>query len=132
VSRPPLNSSSMPRPATTPRPPNDGLRQARLCGYRLRRIELLLTRSTIELAWPDPDGALVAAREALDLATLRDCNDAWGQADAAHAWGLAFEALGRREDSQRAFSQALAVRERIEHAQADVTRVALARLKSAI
>jgi tetratricopeptide (TPR) repeat protein len=107
---------------------DDGLRQARLCGYRLRQIELLVTQSAIDLAWPDADSALAAAREALDLATAADCKNVWGEADAAHAWGLAFEALGQREHAQRAFRQALAVRERIEHPQADVTRAALARL----
>lgn len=106
----------------------DGLRQTRLCGYRLRVIELLITSSAIDLAWPDADRALAAAREALDLATAPECKDAWGEADAAHAWGLAFEALGQREHAQRAFGQSLAVRERISHPQADVTRAALARL----
>jgi tetratricopeptide (TPR) repeat protein len=107
---------------------DDGLRQARLCGFRLQQIELLATLSAIELAWPDADRALAAAREALDLATAPECQDAWGEADAAHAWGLAFEALGQREHAQRAFRQALAVRERIEHPQADATRAALARV----
>ena len=74
------------------------------------------------------DRAVAAAREALDLATADDCQYAWGEAVAAHAWGTAFEALGQREHSQRAFRQALAVRERIEHPQADATRAALARL----
>ena len=108
---------------------DDGLRQARLCGYRLRQIELLVTLSAIDLAWPDAGRALAAAREALDLATAPECKYAWGEADAAHAWGLAFEALGEREHAQRAFGQALAVRERIEHPQADATRAALARLE---
>jgi tetratricopeptide (TPR) repeat protein len=106
----------------------DGLRQARQCGYVLRQIELLVTLSAIELAWPNPGGALAAARAALDLATAPECGDAWGEADAAHAWGLAFEALGEREHAQRAFAQALAVRERITHPQAEATRQALARL----
>ncbi|WP_236580654.1 hypothetical protein [Rubrivivax sp. A210] len=107
---------------------DDGLRQARLCGYRLRLIELLVTKSAIDLARPDPGQALAAAREALDLATAPECRDAWGEADAAHAWGLAFEALGEREHAQRAFQQALAVRERIEHPQAEATRAALKRV----
>ena len=66
--------------------------------------------------------------EALDLATAPERKYAWGEADAAHAWGLAFEALGQREHAQRAFTQALAVRERIEHPQAQVTLAALARV----
>jgi tetratricopeptide (TPR) repeat protein len=107
---------------------HDGLRQARLCGYRLLHIELLTTLSAIELAWPDANKALAAAREALDLATAPECKDAWGEADAAHAWGLAFEDLGQREHAERAFRQALAVRERIEHPRADGTRAALARV----
>lgn len=106
----------------------DGLRQARLCRYGLHVIELLITLSAIDLAWPDPARALASAREALDLATAPDCQYAWGEADAAHAWGLAFEALGEREHAQRAFTQALAVRERIEHPQAEATRAALARV----
>jgi tetratricopeptide (TPR) repeat protein len=111
---------------------DDGLRQARLCGYRLRQIELLVTLSAIELAWPDAGRALGTAREALDLATAPECKYAWGEADAAHAWGLAFEALGQREHAQRAFAQALAVRERIEHPQTDITRAALTRLESPV
>jgi tetratricopeptide (TPR) repeat protein len=107
---------------------DDGMRQARLCGYRLRLIELLVTESAIELARPDPGLALAAAREALDLATAPACRDAWGEADAAHAWGLAFEALVEREHAQRAFQQALTVRERIEHPQAEATRAALKRV----
>lgn len=107
---------------------DDGLRQARLCGYRLLFIELLVTKSAIEIARPDPGLALAAAGEALDLATTPDCRDAWGEADAAHAWGLSLEALGKREHAQRAFTQALAVRERIEHPQAGATRAALKRV----
>jgi tetratricopeptide (TPR) repeat protein len=107
---------------------DDGLRQARLCGYRLKLIELLITKSAIDLARPDPRLALAAAREALDLATAPECRYAWGEADAAHAWGLAFEALSEREHAQRAFRQALAVRERIEHPQAEATRAALKRV----
>jgi tetratricopeptide (TPR) repeat protein len=107
---------------------DDGLRQARLCGYGLRLIELLVTSSAIELALPDANRALAAAREALDLATAPECQDAWGEADADHAWGLAFEALGEREHAQRAFTRALTVRTRIEHPQTEATRAALARV----
>ena len=49
-------------------------KRARLCDYRLRQSELLVTLSGIELAWLDADRALAAAREALDLATAaRTC-----------------------------------------------------------
>ena len=106
----------------------DGLRQARLCGYRLLEIELGVTLSAIHLAWPDAAAALVAARQALDLSTAPDCGYAWGEADAAHAWGLAFVALGQPEPARRAFTQALAVRQRISHPQAAATRTALAAL----
>ena len=106
----------------------DGLRQARLCDYRLLEIELGITLSVIHLAWPDPGAALAAARQSLDLATAADCGDAWGEADAAQAWGQAFVALGQPEPARRAFSQALAVRERIGHPQAQTTREALAQL----
>lgn len=106
----------------------DGLRQARLCGYRLLLIELEVTLSAIHLAWPDANAAVAAARRALDLATAPDCGDAWGEADAAQAWGQAFVALGQTDHARRAFTQALAVRERIQHPQAAATREALARL----
>ena len=106
----------------------DGLRQAHLCGYRVKEIELLVTQSAIHLAWPDPAQALAAARQALDAATAPDCGYAWGEADAAQAWGLAFVALGQPEQARRAFTQALAVRERIGHPQTQATRDALARL----
>ena len=49
-------------------------------------------------------------------------------ADAAQAWGLAFVALAQPEQARRAFTQALAVRERIGHPQAQASRDALARL----
>ena len=106
----------------------DGLRQACLCGYRLKEIELLVTLSAIHLAWPDPAQALAAARQALDAATAPECGYAWGEADAAQAWGLAFVALAQPEQARRAFTQALAVRERIGHPQTQATRDALARL----
>ena len=107
---------------------DDGLRQARLCGYRLKEIELLVTQSAIHLAWPDASQALQAARQALDLSTDPDCGYAWGEADAAHAWGLAFVALGQPEPARRAFTLALAVRQRIGHPQLAATQQALARL----
>jgi hypothetical protein len=100
----------------------------RISGPGARQIELLVTQSAIDLAWPDASQALTAAREALDLSTAPDCQYAWGEANAAHAWGLAFEALGQRQHALGAFSQALTVRERIEHSQANATRAALTRL----
>lgn len=107
---------------------DDGLRLATQCGYRLKAIELGVTLSAIHLAWPDTGTAEAAARQALDLAIAPDCCDAWGEADAAHAWGLAFAAQGRPEQARRAFEQALAVRERISHPQTQATRDALAKL----
>ena len=107
---------------------DDGLRQARLCGYGIRVIEMLISQSAVALAWPDASRALAAAGEALDLATAPDCRYAWGEADAAHARGSAFEALGDREHARRAFTRALAVRERIEHPQAEATRAGLKRV----
>lgn len=106
----------------------DGLLQSRLCGFGLRTIEMLTTLAAIELAWPHPAEALKAAREALDLATASECANAWGEADAAQAWGDAFVLLRQKGNARRAFEQALAVRERIEHPQVQVTREALAKL----
>ena len=44
------------------------------------------------------------------------------------AWGQAFVALGQPEPARRAFTQALAVRQRIGHPQAAATHTALAAL----
>jgi hypothetical protein len=106
----------------------DGLRQARPCGLRLLEIELLATLSAIHLAGPDAGQALAAARDALALATAPGCGDAWGEADAAHACGLALAALNQPGPARDALAQALAVRERIRHPKAQATRDALARL----
>jgi hypothetical protein len=92
-----------------------GLRQARLCGYRLRQINLLVTLSAIDLAWPDALKAIQAAREALDLAAHPDCQYAWGEADAAQVWGEAYFANHEPALAQRAFTRALEVRKRIGH-----------------
>ena len=92
-----------------------GLLHAVSCGYQLLRIELLVVMAQVHLAWPDPPKAIQAAREALDLATHPDCQYAWGEADAAQVWGEAYFANHEPALAQRAFTQALAVRKRIEH-----------------
>ena len=92
-----------------------GSLHAMSCGYRLLQIELLVTVAAIRLAWPDPPKAIHAAREALDLATHPDCQYAWGEADAAQVWGEAHFANHEPGLAHRAFTQALAVRKRIEH-----------------
>jgi tetratricopeptide (TPR) repeat protein len=92
-----------------------GLLHAVTCGYGLLRIELLVALARIRLAWPDPPKAIKSAREALDLATHANCQYAWGEADAAQVWGEAYFANHEPELAQRAFTQALAVRKRIEH-----------------
>jgi hypothetical protein len=92
-----------------------GLLHAVSCGYGLLRIELLVALSRIRLAWPDPPRAIQAAREALDLASHPDCQYAWGQADAAQAWGEAYFANHEHTLAARAFTRALEVRKRIEH-----------------
>jgi hypothetical protein len=92
-----------------------GLLHAVACGYGLLRIELLVTLARIRLAWPDPPKAIQSAREALDLATHPDCQYAWGEADAAQVWGEAYFANHEPALAHRAFTQALAVRNRIEH-----------------
>jgi len=92
-----------------------GFLQAESCDYGLLRIELLIDLAHIRLAWPDPDQAIQAAREALDLAAHPDCGYAWGQADAAQAWGEAFFSNREFALARRAFDHALDVRQRIEH-----------------
>ena len=92
-----------------------GLLHAVACGYGLLRIELLVALARIRLVWPDPPKAIQSAREALDLATHPDCQYAWGEADAAEVWGEAYVANHEPALAQRAFTQVLAVRKRIEH-----------------
>ena len=92
-----------------------GLLHAVSCGYGLLRIELLVAVARIRLAWPDAPKAIQAAREALDLAAHPDCQYAWGEADAAQAWGEAYLANHEPTLAKRAFTRALAVRQRIEH-----------------
>jgi hypothetical protein len=92
-----------------------GLLHAVSCEYELDRIDLLVALARIRLAWPDPPKAIQAAREALDLATHPDCQYAWGEADAAQVWGEAYFANHEPELAHRAFTQAFAVRKRIEH-----------------
>jgi hypothetical protein len=92
-----------------------GLLHAVTCGYRLLRIQLLVALARIRLAWPDVPRAIQAAREALDLAAHPDCQDAWGQADAAQVWGEAYFANHEPTLAKRAFTRALAVRQHIEH-----------------
>ena len=92
-----------------------GLLHAVSCGFCLLRIELLVAMARIRLAWPDPPKAIQAAREALDLASHPDCQYAWGEADAAQVWGEAYFANHESALAHRAFTQALAVRKRIEH-----------------
>ena len=92
-----------------------GLLHAATCRYRLLQIELLVALARIRLAWPDPAKAIQSAREALDLATAAECQYAWGEADAAQVWGEAYFANHEPALAHRAFTQALAVRKRIEH-----------------
>ncbi|MFM7549409.1 MAG: hypothetical protein ACKO8I_11195, partial [Cyanobacteriota bacterium] len=92
-----------------------GLLHAESCGYGLLRIELLIAIARTRLAWPDPPAAIQAARQALDLAAAPTCGYAWGEADAAQAWGEAYVANGEPALAQRAFSRALDVRKRIRH-----------------
>jgi hypothetical protein len=65
------------------------------------------------------------------LASHPDCQWAWGEADAAHAWGLALEANRQPEAARQALERALGVRERIRHPGAQATRDALSRLNTA-
>lgn len=92
-----------------------GLLHATSCGYGLLRIELLVTLARIRLVWPDPPQAIQAAREALDLASHPDFGYAWGEADAAQAWGEAYFSNHELALARRAFIRALEVRRRIEH-----------------
>jgi hypothetical protein len=104
-----------------------GLGHAVACGYGLLRIELLVALARIRLVWPDPPKAIQASREALDLAAHPDCGWAWGEADAAQAWGEAYFANGEPALARRAFERALDVRRRIEHPGTSETERWLAR-----
>ena len=105
-----------------------GLLHTETCGYGLLRIELLIALARLRLAWPDPSAAIQAARQALDLASAPECGYAWGEADAAQAWGEAYLASGELVLAKRAFSRALAVRQRIRHSGIKETESWLARI----
>jgi hypothetical protein len=76
---------------------------------------LLVAPARLRLVWPEPPPSHPVAREALDLATASECQYAWGEADAAQVWGEAYFANHEPALAHRAFTQALAVRRRIEH-----------------
>jgi hypothetical protein len=105
-----------------------GLLHADTCGYGLLQIELLIALARSRLAWPDPPAAIQVARQALDLATAPECGFAWGEADAAQSWGEAYVANGEMALAQRAFTRALAVRQRIRHPGIKETNSWLARI----
>lgn len=105
-----------------------GLLHAVACGYRLLRIELLVTMARIRLAWPDAPKAIQSAREALDLSSHTDCQYAWGEADAAQVWGEAYFANNEPTLAKRGFTRALEVRKRIEHPSVAETEKWLARV----
>ncbi len=105
-----------------------GLTHARNHGFGLLLIQLLISLAKAHLAAPDDRAALAAAREALDLSRAEECQYAWGEADAAHACGVAHARLGQVEQARKRFTEALAVRERIGHPRPDETRAQLAKL----
>ena len=105
-----------------------GLLHAETCGYGLIRIELLIALTRIRLAWPDPPTAIQVARLAHDLAAAPQCGYAWGEADAAQAWGEAYLANGEAELAKSTFRRALAVRQRIRHPATSETEEWIARI----
>jgi hypothetical protein len=94
---------------------DSGLLHAVSCTYAVHCIDLLIVLSQIHLTWPNPAKVIQAAREALDLATHPDSQYNWGEADAAQVRGEAYFANHGPALAHRAFTQALAVRKRIEH-----------------
>jgi tetratricopeptide (TPR) repeat protein len=104
-----------------------GLLHAVSCSFGLLRIELLIAKARIHLAWPDAPKAIQSAREALDLSAHPDCRWAWGEADAAQIWGEAYFANHELELARRAFTRALEIRRRIEHPRAAETEQWLTR-----
>lgn len=105
-----------------------GLTLAEGCGFGLFAIKLLLSLSRTHLDAPDHRAALGRARDALERSRHKDCRYAWGEADAAHLCGVAHLRLGEPELAKRRFSEALEVRERIEHPKANETRSELENL----
>jgi hypothetical protein len=107
-----------------------GLTLAEGCGFGLLAIKLLLSLSRAYLDAPDHRVALGKAGDALERSRHKDCRYAWGESDAAQLCGLAHLRLGERELAKRRFTEALDVRERIEHPGADDTRRELDKLRS--
>lgn len=105
-----------------------GLTLAVGCGFGILTIKLLLSLSRAYFDAPDHRAALSKARDALERSRHKDCRYAWGEADAAHLCGVAHLRLRERELAKRRFTEALEVRERIEHPKADETRRELGKL----
>ena len=105
-----------------------GLTLAEGCGFGILAIKLLLSLSRGFLDAPDHRAALGKARDALERSRHKDCRYAWGEADAAHLCGRAHRRLGERDLAKRRFTEALEVRERIEHPGANETRSELEKL----
>ena len=105
-----------------------GLTLAESCGLGLLAIKLLLSLARAHLDAPDLRAALSRARQALEQSRHQDCGYAWGEADAAHLCGVAHLRLGERDLAKRRFAEALEVRQRIEHPQAEESRHALDKL----
>jgi tetratricopeptide (TPR) repeat protein len=100
----------------------DALQEADLHGYGLHSIDLRLDRATLHLGRGYPEGAQRDARDALDRSNDPDCAYAWGDANAAHLLAEALLAQGDQRTAKRYFTDALRVRERIEHPGAALTR----------
>ncbi|NQZ05720.1 MAG: DUF4062 domain-containing protein [Algicola sp.] len=102
-----------------------GLNHAEGCGYGQFAIDLLLQLAKINLAIPEPRKALCYARKALDRSEHPKCQYAWGIANGLHLCGICHKALGERDLAKKRFEAALEIRLKIQHPEAQETRVLL-------
>jgi hypothetical protein len=104
---------------------DEGLHIARQCGFWLYHVELLCVRAELQLTGFRVSDAVRSAQEAFELATLSDCQFAWGAAEAGHLLGRALAARGRVAEARAALETTLAIRRRIGDFRAEQTEALL-------
>lgn len=80
---------------------------AKLSGFRIARIRLLLAQARVQLRLARPDLALKSAEEACRQSAQQECGYAWAQSEGAHLGALASLSLGDLEAAKRMYGRAV-------------------------
>ena len=82
----------------------------------------MLLLANIQFAAKEYRIALEHAQEATKLSEIKDCNYAWGQADAQYLCGICYKNLEDIELAKQFLSAALEIRTRIRHPLVELTQ----------